>query len=118
MLVKVLQEAKTIKYVIYNDLNDKPKDEDLETLKGFNITPLGVEELRRMGGFHPTNPIPHSSDDLCCIMYTSGSSGPPKGVPLKHCNIVAAVAGGTSIVGDYLGPGDVLLTYLPLTHIF
>jgi long-chain acyl-CoA synthetase len=27
------------------------------------------------------------------------------------------VAGATSIVGDYLGPGDVLLAYLPLAHI-
>jgi long-chain acyl-CoA synthetase len=28
------------------------------------------------------------------------------------------VAGATSIVGDYLGPGDILLAYLPLAHIF
>lgn len=27
------------------------------------------------------------------------------------------MAGATSIVGDYLGPGDVLLAYLPLAHI-
>ena len=29
-------------------------------------------------------------EDLCCIMYTSGSTGNPKGVILSHKNIVAA----------------------------
>ena len=29
-------------------------------------------------------------DDLFCIMYTSGSTGPPKGVLLTHGNVIAS----------------------------
>lgn len=90
MLVKTLNDANSIGYVIYNDANQTPKEEDLEVLKSFKVTVLSFEELRRMGDFNPVDPTPPSPDDLCCIMYTSGSSGPPKGVPLKHRNVVAA----------------------------
>ena len=36
------------------------------------------------------DPVPPAPEDLCCIMYTSGSTGPPKGVPLKHKAVLAA----------------------------
>lgn len=35
-----------------------------------------------------------SPDDLFCIMYTSGSTGPPKGVLLTHGNVIAACERG------------------------
>jgi long-chain acyl-CoA synthetase len=90
MLAKTLNDADSIKYVIYNDANHSLKEDDIESLKKFNVTALSFEELRRMGDFNPVDPTPPTPDDLCCIMYTSGSSGPPKGVPLKHRNVVAA----------------------------
>jgi long-chain acyl-CoA synthetase len=90
MLIKTLTEAKSIKHIIYNDTNHIPKEDDMEALKAFDVTTLSFEELRRVGTFNPVDPTPPSPEDLCCIMYTSGSSGPPKGVPLKHSNVVAA----------------------------
>jgi long-chain acyl-CoA synthetase len=90
MLAKTLNDAKSIKFVIYNDINHSPKEQDLEMLKACDVRLLSFQELRRMGDFNPVNSTPPSPDDLCCIMYTSGSSGPPKGVPLKHRNVVAA----------------------------
>lgn len=52
-------------------------------------------------------------EDLAAILYTSGSTGPPKGVMLSHRNLVA----GTRIVRDYLGIGstDRILSILPLS---
>jgi long-chain acyl-CoA synthetase len=90
ILSRTLGDAKSIQYIIYNDASHTPKEEDLEALKSFEVAVLSYEELRRMGDFNPVDPAPPSPDDLCCIMYTSGSSGPPKGVPLKHRNVVAA----------------------------
>lgn len=117
-LHNVLSDVKSIKHVIYNT-DQEPKQEDLDKLKSdfdyLNI--MSIEDLRKSGEENPVDPVPPAPEDLCCIMYTSGSTGPPKGVPLTHANVIAATAGVNEIVGDYIGPSDTLLTYLPQAHI-
>ncbi|CAG8978932.1 hypothetical protein HYALB_00011194 [Hymenoscyphus albidus] len=119
--INTLKDSKDIQFIIYNTDAENAIDEaDLETLKNSHkgLTVLNYEELRQMGAKNPVSAVPPKAEDLACIMYTSGSGGAPKGVELTHANVVAAVAGADSCVGDYLGPGDSLLTYLPLAHIF
>ncbi|CAJ0597722.1 unnamed protein product [Cylicocyclus nassatus] len=55
-------------------------------------------------------------DDVALIMYTSGTTGAPKGVILLQKNIVAAVCGQTNGVG-IIGHTDTYIGYLPLAHI-
>ncbi|KAI9821243.1 MAG: long-chain fatty acid-CoA ligase [Pycnora praestabilis] len=118
-LINPLKEAEDIKYVIYNTSEDV-KQENIDKLKREHnyLTILSFEELRSLGEKNPIDIVPPKPEDLCCIMYTSGSTGAPKGVPIKHKAVVAAIAGVTTIVGPYIGPGDAMLTYLPLAHIF
>ncbi len=56
-----------------------------------------------------------SPDDLATIVYTSGTTGRPKGVMLSHRNILWNAYQGQSKV-NVCGPGDVLLSFLPLSH--
>ncbi|MHB1423230.1 MAG: AMP-dependent synthetase/ligase [Gemmataceae bacterium] len=55
-------------------------------------------------------------DDLATIMYTSGTTGNPKGVMLTHGNLLSNVR----VLLDRSGqqPGDVVLSWLPYTHIY
>jgi long-chain acyl-CoA synthetase len=90
-LLNPLKEAKEIKYVIYNNIGDV-KQEHIDQIKQASegITILSFEDLRKLGESNPVDPVPPKPEDLCCIMYTSGSTGPPKGVPLKHKSVISA----------------------------
>ncbi|KAI0025560.1 long-chain-fatty-acid-CoA ligase 1 [Xylariomycetidae sp. FL0641] len=117
-LGNVLKDAKEVRYVIWNNQH-QVKQEHINSLKSSypHITVVSFKELEKMGRDNPYDPVPPTAEDLCCIMYTSGSTGTPKGVPLKHKNIIAAVTGVSVVVQPFIGPGDSLLTYLPLAHI-
>ncbi|CAM5251470.1 putative long-chain-fatty-acid--CoA ligase FadD [Streptomyces spiroverticillatus] len=53
--------------------------------------------------------------DLASLVYTSGTTGPPKGCRLTHANFGAVLDGGAEMIRG--GPGDVTYLYLPLAHL-
>lgn len=55
------------------------------------------------------------ADDLATLVYTSGTTGPPKGARLSHGNITWTIDSVDSLV--HLSPSDRWLSYLPLSHI-
>jgi long-chain acyl-CoA synthetase len=93
--------------------------EKLNELKSFlpQIKFMSIQELLMAGKQTPVPVRPPHSSDLCCIMYTSGSTGNPKGVMLTHANMLASVAGIMDTLGDYLTPNTFYLGYLPLAHV-
>jgi long-chain acyl-CoA synthetase len=54
-------------------------------------------------------------DDLAILVYTSGTTGPPKGAMLSHRNILFQLGNADFITT--LGEGDQQLSFLPLCHI-
>ncbi len=60
-------------------------------------------------------PQPPVSSDVAVIMYTSGTTGAPKGVMISHSSVCASMA-GLKGAGKFT-PEDVYLAYLPLAHI-
>jgi long-chain acyl-CoA synthetase len=65
-----------------------------------------------VSGLHPSDP-----DDTAVILYTSGTTGKPKGAELSHANLLV----NCSVVVPRLvpvGPDDVALATLPLFHSF
>lgn len=54
--------------------------------------------------------------DLATIMYTSGTTGNPKGVMLSHRNVLSNVV--QCLEADAIKSDDVVLCWLPLSHIY
>ncbi len=57
-------------------------------------------------------------DGVCCIIYTSGTGGVPRGVMLTHGSILCNCMGAYHVLNDF-GLGDeTFLSFLPLSHSY
>ena len=59
-----------------------------------------------------------TQDDTAFILYTSGTSGKPKGAPLTHGNIVAVLRAGMEWLEDWGAVREKVLGVLPMFHIY
>ncbi|MEL7352462.1 MAG: AMP-binding protein [Cyanobacteria bacterium J06649_5] len=88
---------------------------DLETdLGGARL--MNFSELMAMGAEQAYAPVKFDRDRLATLMYTSGTSGTPKGVMLSQSNLLSQIAGACSVVN--VGPGKKVLSILPIWHCY
>lgn len=85
---------------------------------------ISLDELRRLGREYAreNNTLDERvaatvPDDLATIVYTSGTTGPPKGVMLTHGSFVWTCESIGKVL-PFNDGGDRVLSYLPLSHIF
>ncbi|KIV86397.1 hypothetical protein PV11_02008 [Exophiala sideris] len=124
-LLKLKPRLPNLKFIVVLDpiesaVNEKPelsKQVLLDSMaadSGLKIYSLeAVEKLGASLG-RPYNP-PKPADAIT-INYTSGTTGPPKGVLLTHSMAVAATS--SSLVTASTDPDGVFCSYLPLAHIY
>lgn len=80
-----------VKTVIINEECVFAEGGEVEAFKAANpdLTVVTYEELREAGKNNMVEPVPAKSEDLFCIMYTSGSTGLPKGACITHESLIS-----------------------------
>jgi long-chain acyl-CoA synthetase len=80
--------------------------------EAFNYNAPSTRDLKKLADIKDSI----LDSDICTILYTSGSSGIPKGVILTHRNIVFNIKQILTLIP--LDPGQRVLSFLPFSHIF
>ncbi|NML44995.1 long-chain fatty acid--CoA ligase [Ramlibacter sp. G-1-2-2] len=99
----------TLRNVVLRECDKSPEG------TGPAVLSLDVWLARRNGAAAEAVAGP-AEEDLATLVYTSGTTGKPKGVMLTHRNVLSNVKGAV----ERLHPGsdDVFLSFLPLSHTF
>ncbi len=113
--LQVRDRVPTLKKVIVMDLEGLRDFEDPMTMSWDELLELG----RQFGHENPDawdDRIDASApDDAPILVYTSGTTGPPKGAMISNRNIVFQVSNGNAMLN--FREGDNQLAFLPLCHI-
>ncbi|MDN6886246.1 AMP-binding protein [Variovorax sp. CAN2819] len=112
-----IQQGKlpAIRHIIYDDPKglrhyDQPGLMSYEQLRA-----LGREFDKANVGYYDRAVASGEATDVGVILYTSGTTGRPKGVCQTHASFIAAGRGGVQT--DRLGPGDNIMSYLPMAWV-
>ena len=86
------------------------------------IGPAALEELADAGaatdaGELTTRLAAIKSADVATLVYTSGTTGRPKGCQLTHSNLLHEMRGAKACFPALLDKGEKLLVFLPLAHV-
>ncbi|BDA46672.1 Long chain acyl-CoA synthetase 3 [Coccomyxa sp. Obi] len=119
-LAKAAKNVKeNVKTVVY--WGDAPTVKDAAaSIEKEGIKVYEWEDFNKLGKSKPSEAVPPKPEDPATIMYTSGTTGNPKGVVLTHKNVLSTVAALQTFVrevGLNLGSEDSTLSYLTLAHI-
>jgi len=106
---------------IYEKVKDFPAE--IPTLKHVVLIEGAADgvttmaELEAQGAKKPVASIQPAGDDIAGLVYTSGTTGNPKGVLLSHRNLSSNAIGALMTFKDF-GPTDCTLSFLPWAHSF
>lgn len=115
ILVKVVPACKTVRNIVTLADYDAGLGTQLAST-GCNV--YAIDELVAKGKANSAPNNMPTPDDIAVIMYTSGTTGNPKGVVISHRNVISTMVGGVHLLKGGVSPADRFLAYLPLAHIF
>jgi long-chain acyl-CoA synthetase len=112
-VLEVRDQAPTLRHVVVVDQATRSTDTFLRTFDELSALGADLSEAdravveQRMRDVHP--------DDVATLVYTSGTTGPPKATMITHHNIMWTLRQVAPVYS--LTEGDRMLSFLPLSHI-
>lgn len=114
-ILEVHEQCPKVEAVIYDDPRGL-RDYDTEFVLNIEVVQQkGREFLKENSGFLQAQVDQCQPDDVSVILYTSGTTGKPKGVCQTHRAFIESARGGSEF--DKLTADDSILSYLPMAWV-
>lgn len=110
-LLEVRETVPGIQHIIYDDPRGLRKYQDAGLISTAQLKQLGQQWDAANPGAWEATVQAVKADDVSVILYTSGTTGKPKGVCQTHASFIGAAQGGVEV--DGLTPSDNIISYLP-----
>jgi len=81
----------------------------------YGVNKYSIEENDPVKSFELQEKV--DGDDIAALLYTSGTTGNPKVVPLTHNNLLKTSYNSVNHIGGIV-PGDIYMSILPLFHVY
>ena len=103
----------TLAHIYYDDPRGMRNYEGVTSFE--RLQEIGREFDRANPGWYDAQVAQGQPDDVSVMLYTSGTTGRPKGVRQTHAAFIAAAQGGCEF--DHLTADDSILSYLPMAWV-
>ena len=112
-IVEAKPQVPSLRHVCFDDPRGLRNYEDVISFEV--LQQRGREYDAAHPGFYEAEIAKGAPDDVSIMLYTSGTTGKPKGVRQTHAAFIAAARGGAAF--DGLLPTDSTLSYLPMAWV-
>jgi long-chain acyl-CoA synthetase len=114
-LLEVIDQAPRLAHIYYDEPRGLRHYGQPLLMSIDDLQQTGREFDRAHPAFFDDSIAAGRPDDLAVMLYTSGTTGKPKGVSLTHGAFIAAATGAAQF--DRLGPDEEVLSYLPMAWV-
>jgi len=112
-VLEAMPSVATLAHIYYDDPRGLRNYEGVTSFE--RLQEIGREFDRAHPGFYDAEIAKGRADDISVMLYTSGTTGKPKGVCQTHAAFIEAARGGCAF--DRLTADDRMLSYLPMAWV-
>jgi long-chain acyl-CoA synthetase len=115
--LEVRDALPAIRKVVVFDMEGLGELGDPQVIGLDELRALGRERLQAQPGLIDERRTTRGAQDVAILVYTSGTTGRPKGAMITHANLCAVLSGLSSSLFEGMPEGGERIAFLPLCHI-
>ncbi|MCQ9615476.1 AMP-binding protein [Paenalcaligenes niemegkensis] len=101
--------------IIYDDVRGLQYASDTNLVSYDDVLKAGRERLERNASLAQSLSTRSQAEDIAALLHSSGTTGAPKGIPLKHGHILHGVRSAAQ--AGYFREGEIHMAYLPIAWV-